>query len=278
MNPEIPDETPPTEDSEQLPPDDQAPAGETDDRLLEEFPIINVSVPSNCRAIINPYQLEVELNGETRTEQIVSETCAMTNFSELPVSVSASAAGTAYGQQGDMMFVASPPAEETYWKELFLYVEFLNELSGGAWSWQYTGAFNQIPVAPVPYEQLNVLELGAGETGFYRMFGAVTTYPEIPWDAGDDFRVTLTFTFTPLPAEPEEFLDALETSEFPELPEMTETPIIPETSEIPEIPETPEFLPETWEAPAEPEFPGDPTEDWGVTAGPDETNWEDALF
>lgn len=282
-NPEVPDNpgVPETPNEAGTPdtPEQQVPTEETDGSLPEETPVINVSVPGNCRVIINPYKLEVELDGETHTEQIVSETCAMTNLSEVPVSVSVSASGMVYGQ-GDMMFVGDPPAKETYWKELFLYVEFLHELSGGTWSWQYTGAANQVPIAPEPYERLNVLELGSGETGFYRMFGAVTTYPELPWDIGDDFRVTLTFTFTQLPTEPEEFLDKLETSEFPELPETTNDPNIPEMSETPEFPELPEVPepPETGEAPAEPEFPEDPAGGQQEAIGSDENEGEESLF
>lgn len=242
---EIPDETGPAEELEQPSQDEQVPVEAAEAPLPDEFPIINVSVPGNSRAIVNPYRLEVKLEGETHTEQIVGETCAMTNLSECPVAVSVSAAGTVYGQE-DMRFVARPPAEETYWKELFLYVEFLNEQAGGAWSRQYTGAVNQILVAAEPYERLNVLELSPGEMGFYRMFGAVTTYPENPWSKEDGFLVTLTFTFTPLRAESEGFPELLEAWDVPELPE-------------------------SWETPAGPEFPEDP-------AGPDETEWEDVLY
>lgn len=273
--PEIPDETETSEDPEQPASEEQDPMEAAVNDLPEELPIISVSVPSNCRVIINPYQLEVELDGETHTEQIVSETCAMTNFSEWPVSVSVRASGVAYGQ--DMIFVTTPPAEETHWKELFVYVEFLNELSGGAWSGQYIGAANQIAVIPEPYEHLNVLELASGETGFYRMFGAASTHPEIPWDAGDDFLVTLTFTFTLLPAKSEEFLEA---SEIPWWPEAAEAPGIPEASETPEVSEMPEVpeMPGVWEVPTEPEFSEDPAGVQEETAGTDETEWEEGLF
>lgn len=248
----LPDEPPVTD----LLPDEN---GEELPALLEDPEMVRVIVPDSGHVIINPYQLEVDIDGETSTEQIAGGTYSMVNLGDTPVTVSASAAGTVFGT-GDMVFVDTPPAEKSLWKELFLYVEFQDEFYGIGWSGQYTGAPNQLLIGEGPCEPRDVLTLEAGGTGLYRMFGSVTKFPEIPWSVGDDFQVVLTFTFTPIVTDPIDLKEESPEESAPEDPETPEDPEVPETPEAPEVPETPENpeVPENPEAPEIPETPETP--------------------
>ena len=228
--PEEPEDTQPPEDvppEEPQPPEDvagpediQEPEPE-DEPLEDPVPLedlIDVLVPSSGELVINPYGLEVDMDGGVSTDQIVHSCQTLINLSDFPVIVDVSVTGTIPAESG-AGFVSAPPAQDAPGKDVFLYAEFQPDPS--VWVGEYWG---------LPYQVLadasgeNVLTLEAGGEGYFRMFGAMSVYPEEPWSDTDTFGAVLSFTFTPVYPDPEPV-------EEPEAPE----------EEIPEEPENPDI-------------------------------------
>ncbi len=234
--PEEPPEAPAPEDiqpPEDVPPEEPQPpedvAGpediqepEPEDEPLEDpvplEDLIDVLVPSSGELVINPYGLEVDMDGGVSTDQIVHSCQTLINLSDFPVIVDVSVTGTIPAESG-AWFVSAPPAQDAPGKDVFLYAEFQQDPS--VWVGEYWG---------LPYQVLadasgeNVLTLEAGGEGYFRMFGAMSVYPEEPWSDTDTFGAVLSFTFTPVYPDPEPV-------EEPEAPE----------EEIPEEPENPDI-------------------------------------
>ena len=234
--PEEPPEAPAPEDiqpPEDVPPEEPQPpedvAGpediqepEPEDEPLEDpvplEDLIDVLVPSSGELVINPYGLEVDMDGGVSTDQIVHSGQTLINLSDFPVIVDVSVTGTIPAESG-AWFVSAPPAQDAPGKDVFLYAEFQQDPS--VWVGEYWG---------LPYQVLadasgeNVLTLDAGGEGYFRMFGAMSVYPEEPWSDTDTFGAVLSFTFTPVYPDPEPV-------EEPEAPE----------EEIPEEPENPDI-------------------------------------
>ena len=234
--PEEPPEAPAPEDiqpPEDVPPEEPQPpedvAGpediqepEPEDEPLEDpvplEDLIDVLVPSSGELVINPYGLEVDMDGGVSTDQIVHSGQTLINLSDFPVIVDVSVTGTIPAESG-AGFVSAPPAQDAPGKDVFLYAEFQPDPS--VWVGEYWG---------LPYQVLadasgeNVLTLEAGGEGYFRMFGAMSVYPEEPWSDTDTFGAVLSFTFTPVYPDPEPV-------EEPEAPE----------EEIPEEPENPDI-------------------------------------
>ena len=234
--PEEPPEAPAPEDiqpPEDVPPEEPQPpedvAGpediqepEPEDEPLEDpvplEDLIDVLVPSSGELVINPYGLEVDMDGGVSTDQIVHSCQTLINLSDFPVIVDVSVTGTIPAESG-AWFVSAPPAQDAPGKDVFLYAEFQPDPS--VWVGEYWG---------LPYQVLadasgeNVLTLEAGGEGYFRMFGAMSVYPEEPWSDTDTFGAVLSFTFTPVYPDPEPV-------EEPEAPE----------EEIPEEPENPDI-------------------------------------
>ena len=249
-----PDELQPPEDvtgpddiQEPEPEDEPLEDPEPDAVPLED--LINVLVPSSGELVINPYGLEVDIDGGVATDQIVHSCQTLINLSDFPVIVDVSVTGTIPAESG-AWFVSAPPAQDAPGKDVFLYAEFQQDPS--VWVGEYWG---------LPYQVLadasgeNVLTLEAGGEGYFRMFGTMSVYPEEPWSDTDTFGAVLSFTFTPVYPD----LEPVEEPEAPEeeIPEEPENPEIPE-EEPPEDSETPE-VPE--EVPPEETLPPDPPEE-----------------
>ncbi len=277
--PEEPEDTQPPED---VPPDESQPPEdvtgpddiqepEPEDEPLEDpepdpvplEDLINVLVPSSGELVINPYGLEVDMDGGVTTDQIVHSCQTLINLSDFPVIVDVSVTGTIPAESG-AGFVSAPPAQDAPGKDVFLYAEFQQDPS--VWVGGYWG---------LPYQVLadasgeNVLTLEAGGEGYFRMFGAMSVYPEEPWSDTDTFGAVLSFTFTPVYPDPEPVEEPgapeEEIPEAPENPDISEEEL-PEDSENPDISE--EELPEDSENPDVPEevppeetLPPDPPEE-----------------
>ncbi len=268
------DITGPEEDIQEPEPEDEPlEDSEPDPVPLED--LINVLVPSSGQIVLNPYGLEVDMDGGVTTDQIVHSCQTLINLSDFPVIVDVSVTGTIPAESA-AGFVSAPPAQDAPGKDVFLYAEFQPDPS--VWVGEYWG---------LPYQVLadnegeNVLTLEAGGEGYFRMFGAMSVYPEEPWSDTDTFGAVLTFTFAPLYPDPEQ----VEGPEAPEeeVPEDPETPDVPEEipPEEPLPPDAPEEDPPeeitppdiTEEDPAppeeEPETPDTPEPDTPEEPGPE---------
>ncbi len=244
-----PEETPAPVETE---PPEETPAPV--DASRSDIPIIDVTVPESGRIVINPYGLPVESDHGVSTEQIVGETLTITNHSEVPVTVWASAAGGVTEQSG-VIYASEPPGDDAREKELFLYAEFQSE--DGEWSGAYQGAEHQILISGQASVMKEVLTLDAGPShGVFRLFGAASASPEVPWGEEDEISVTFTFTFTA--ADLPDVILAADPEPTPEpAPEPTPEPT-PEPAPEPTPEPAPEPAPEPTPEPA-PEPAPEPT-------------------
>ena len=235
----IPDETVPPEDevfpNDPLPPEDE---------LLPEMPVddlINVVVPAVGEVVLNPYGLAVETARGTNREQVQHQPQPLTNNSNFPVIVTATATGAL---AGDAWFVTAPPEREAEEKELFLYVEYQSQPD--VWQGAYTGAPNQLLVTEYGSGG-EVLTLEAGAEGYYRLFGAMSPTPQTMWSSDNALTVTLAYTFTRDPSSQPEELPPVELPpvEMPpvELPPVEMPPEEVPPEEVPPVEMPPEEMP-----------------------------------
>jgi len=207
--PEIPsEEQPPTEElpeepiEEELPPEEELPEEEPVEEIPQEEPIIDVIVPATGSVIINPYRLNVKLDGVMTREQIVNPAQVLTSHSNVPVLVNATATGV-ISAGSEAVFVSKPPNAEA--KEVFLYVEF--QPTNDNWIGEYIGAPNQMIVTADGSSKDAVMTLDAGmdspSYGAYRLFGALSTAPDEMWSSADGIEVSVAFTFTPVTEDTE---------------------------------------------------------------------------
>ena len=151
--PEEPEDTQPPEDvppEEPQPPEDvagpediQEPEPE-DEPLEDPVPLedlIDVLVPSSGELVINPYGLEVDMDGGVSTDQIVHSCQTLINLSDFPVIVDVSVTGTIPAESG-AGFVSAPPAQDAPGKDVFLYAEFQPDPS--VWVGEYWGLPYQV--------------------------------------------------------------------------------------------------------------------------------------
>lgn len=253
-----------------------------EDALLAEEPaVLHVTVPQSGRIVINPYNLPVELSDGTSTDQIAGEVLPIVNNSEFPVQVSASVVGQV-SEESSLTYVNQPPLADSTQKEIFLYAEF--QQGDGLWLDGYEGAANQMLVSQQISGPQDVLTLPSGPSeGVFRLFGAVTKFPDEPWDAVDEIAVTVMFTFTALDEDGNAIATAEPAAEKTLMPppmfegaedfseEEVQTPYFPpqetpadETEEIPDLPvDVPEEEP-VEDTDSKEVLPSAPTDGWLV--------------
>lgn len=191
----VPDEVFPTE--EPTAPEDGA---EPEDTPGTE-PFINVLVPARGQVIINPYGMRVETRYGVSTDQVVNEPQELINFSDFPVQVTAQVTGT-FPNLHEAQLASAPPSADGTAKEIFMYAEF--QPMPDAWAGAFGDWPNQILVTDWGMGKADVLTLGAFGaetcTGYFRLFGSMTPYPEVMWSEDDIVDVTVAFTFAPAEA------------------------------------------------------------------------------
>ena len=164
-----------------------------DPSFFSDEPIISVSVPNNGWVVVNPYGLEVEWEGVTSREQIVSPELVLENQSTVPIQVNAQAVGSIPDGSG-AVFAPAPPAPEEAGKAVFLFLEF--QQIRDAWSGTFFDAPNQLLVTEAGESKTNLLALDAGREGYFKLSGAAAVNPLSPWTAEDTIKVSVAFTFT----------------------------------------------------------------------------------
>lgn len=170
-----------------------------------EVPVIDVLVPATGQMVINPYRMAVDTVSGKTTEQIVHEPQVLISGSDFPVRVSARAVGR-LNPESTARFISTPPSVDAEDKEIFLYVEFQNDPT--FWTGTYGDWPNQLLVTDRGAEKADVMALEAYGVGYFRLFGAMTNFPDPMWGEEDAPDVTLAFTFSAweadvLPAEEE---------------------------------------------------------------------------
>ena len=172
------------------------------------LPEIMVTVPATGAVYINPYEIPVEIDGASLTEQIVSTPAAIENQSEVPLAVTTSVTGTI--KSGSDMFLSSTSTHEvsTTIKKAFIYFEMKASDSSDVTQVEWDDAYdenNHILVRTTAKAKKNYLILGAKDTqgsfGAFRLAGDCVANPRIPWTVEDGVDVNVTFTFTPVSGE-----------------------------------------------------------------------------
>ena len=220
--PPLEEETPST--PEAGPPDDQdqlQPEGGSEllppaDQEFSEIPeipseeIIQVLVPPNGRMVVNPYHMPVAVSYGETTAQIVHEPQMLKSLTDFPVRVSVQVAAVMQPWSA-AYFVPAPPADNVPDKQIFLYAEFQNDPT--LWSGFYGDEANQLLITDWNTGKDGVLMLAPRGTGYFRLFGAMTPYPQEMWTSDDTPDVTLAFTFSLAQEMPP--VDDLEYTDFP---------------------------------------------------------------
>lgn len=175
------------------------------------MPIINVIVPGRAEVFINPFQLPVDIDGESRREQILSTPAMIASASDIPLSVSITVTGVVR-QESDMTLAASPTGGNGTDKSAFIYFEIVQSnsdyISNSLWAASYDPA-KHIPVVDgVSQTRPDILtlppmtkdgEIAKGGYAPFRLTGDAVRTPTTEWNNKDGIDVTIAFTFTPIP-------------------------------------------------------------------------------
>jgi hypothetical protein len=160
---------------------------------------ISVSVPANAQALVNPYRLQVTMDGKISDAQILCEPMYLDNQSEVPVSVSASVTGV-INEGSDMEFYYKT-TRKLKDKSAFVYFELqaVADPDDVTWGTSYNSRKN-IVVSEDTEELEDIVTLGAATQdnhyGAFRLTGDCVANPtDDPWTEEDGFTAEIVFTF-----------------------------------------------------------------------------------
>ena len=174
---------------------------------LCNLPEIRVTVPSTGEIFLNPFNIPVEIDGETIDEQIVSSPAAIQNNSDVPLSVSVTVEG-AVGRGSDLRLTLSTTKGATWTaKGAFIYFEMQSAASRNAsnisWAAEYDENQHIVVLDGRERSKNNMVILDQADKencfGVFRLTGDCIATPRDPWDKKiDTVKVSIVFTFTPL--------------------------------------------------------------------------------
>ncbi len=175
------------------------------------MPIINVIVPSSAEVYINPFQLPVDIDGESRREQIVCTPALIASASDIPLKVSVTVTGTVK-PGSDMTLAASPTGGTGTTKSAFVYFEIVQTnsdyISRYIWAAAYDPTRHIAVVPGTPQTKTDLLtlpplnkygEIAKGGYAPFRLTGDAVRNPTSEWNEKDGINVTIAFTFDPVP-------------------------------------------------------------------------------
>lgn len=169
--------------------------------VTTEVPTISVTLPTTADITINPYKMEVEIDGEKYSDSIISPEYTITNESDCGVKITATASATA-GGDAVIATAALKGTEST--KSIFLYIDaaYGDTAYGEAYN---SKAVNQLAITTKATSK-TIMELAAGAdaatAGKYMIKGDAASAPETPWAATDTATVTLSFKVDPVAIAP----------------------------------------------------------------------------
>ncbi len=170
--------------------------------------IIVVTVPTDANVVINPYELPVEINHTSVTDQIITTPVSIWNQSAAPVNVSVKI-GCKIKEGSDMILNSySTTQVPTTSKRAFAYFEIqaTNNPDSVAWDSGYDA--NKHLVVRDGRSKKNIITLDAGDEnapssnkcyGAFRLTGDCVTNPKNEWTEQDGIDVVLTFSFALAP-------------------------------------------------------------------------------
>jgi hypothetical protein len=171
---------------------------------LCNIPEIRVTVPPSANVYINPFNIPVEIDGESIQEQIVCDPSYIENASEVPISVSASVTGVL--KEGSDMRLISSSTEGVGLtsKSAFVYFEIqaAENPDQAVWDQDYD-ATKHIIVRTSTKAKKNIVTIAQADQpkhfGVFRLTGDCVPTPRREWTEADGIDVSIAFTFKPLP-------------------------------------------------------------------------------
>ena len=171
--------------------------------VLCNLPEIQVTVPSTGEIYFNPFQLPVEIDGESVSEPILSEPMSIENKSEVPLSITVSVTGTI--KEGSNMRLATSSTKDLGLssKRAFVYFEMqaVADPDQVVWDGEYDEA-KHIIVRTATKTKKNLAIIAQAnqpkQFGAFRLTGDCVPYPKYPWTEADGIDVEIAFTFKPL--------------------------------------------------------------------------------
>lgn len=177
------------------------------------LPTINVTVASTGKAFINPYMLDVEIDGEDTNEQIICEPCGIINESDIPLAVDVTVTGTINSGSDMSLATSSTRSSTSKTKKAFVYFEIQLSETDDPDDVQWDDAYNskkhiRFTTSGASTTKTNVLTLAAmtpfgdianGGCAAFRVTGDAIEAPKNEWTEQDGLSVEVAFTFTPVP-------------------------------------------------------------------------------
>jgi len=171
-------------------------AGEQDIEVTvtTEVPVISVTVPTTATVKLNPYRLDVTVDGETVTDQVISAPMVVTNGSNVPIIVSYTAKAEA---AGEVVIVATAPKATDTAKSAYLFVKAGAGAAPDAITYDKNDSLvlstkDQTKAAAFELAKKN----GDDPTpGYLAIGGNLSTQSAKDWVAADKVNVSLKFSF-----------------------------------------------------------------------------------
>lgn len=174
------------------------------------MPVISVIVPTSAEVYINPFQLPIVIDSESRREQIVCTPAVIASVSDIPLKVGVTVTG-AIKEGSDMTLAAAPTGGTGTSKSAFVYFEIVQSdwdyVRNGLWAAAYDPAKHIRIVSGVSQTMTDMLtleplnkygEIAKGGYAQFRLTGDAVRKPTNEWNEKDGMDVTVAFTFTPV--------------------------------------------------------------------------------
>ena len=165
---------------------------------------IEVVVPASGNVYINPNRLPIEVDASIENKQIVSDSLAIENLSDVPLSVSVEVTGTIKGGSDMRLASESTAGEDTTAKRAFMFFEIQSASNPTSVSWSDVYREDKhILIRESTRTGKNIIILGAADQakryGVFRVNGDCVQNPRDAWTENDGVEVEVAFTFSPLP-------------------------------------------------------------------------------
>lgn len=174
---------------------------------LCNLPEIQVTVPATAEVYINPFEIPVEIDGASITEQIVSTPASIENRSDVPLKVTVAVTGGIKAASSMRLVTSSTRGGTSRTKSAFVYFEIQASNSASSAVWDST--FNSTKHIVVrdgegrPVKDVVTLDQAGkpNHFGVFRLTGDCVPTPRDAWTEDDGIDVKIAFTFTPLMRE-----------------------------------------------------------------------------
>lgn len=168
------------------------------------LPEIMVTVPATGAVYINPYEIPVEIDGASLTEQIVSTPAAIENQSEVPLSVTVTLTGKVDAGSDMRLVTSSTKGGGGTRKYAFIYFEMQVVSNPNQVTWD--SEFDEEKHIVVrdgegrPWKNMVTIAQADQPDHFcaFRLTGDCVPEPRDPWTENDRLDVSIAFSFEPL--------------------------------------------------------------------------------